>query len=108
VLTPPTTEWQDQLCNRLAANRAVPSRPDSTSLNSPGTETSDHSAQRRRLDSDFLGFSSEKPDWNNMYTLDNSSSDDKGSNDGAAAFGQLSLDEHQEAILRFRFQVPTT
>lgn len=101
MLQPPTTEWQDRLCNRLVSGRSAitgPSRSNSTSVSSPGTDASDHLSQRRRIDNDFMGFNTEKPNWDGMgmYTMDGSSSDDRGTDDGAAAFGQLSLDEHKE------------
>jgi hypothetical protein len=96
------------LAGRLDASRAAlisslgheiaASRSDS--LNSPGARStsdgSDHLSQRRRLDSDFVGFGVDQPNWDAMYTMDDSSEDDRGTDDGCAAFGQLSLDEHRE------------
>ena len=108
VLPPPTTEWQDRLAGRLDASRASLvatlghdlARSKSDSHNSPGTrstsDASDHLPQRRRLDADFLGFGVDQPNWDAMYTMDASSGDDRGTDDGCAAFGQLSLDEHRE------------
>lgn len=111
VLPPPSVEWQDRLCKHLDLNRSRSSPGSgsetaysrSGSVSSPGshtnsTEGSDHAHQRRRLDSDFAGFSAEPQTWDGMYTMDASSSDDPAHEDGFKAFGQLSLDGESQEV----------
>ena len=111
VLPPPTIEWQDRLCKHLDLHRSrsspgsgsdtVSSRAGSVSSpesHSISTEGSDHGHQRRRLDSDFPGFSAESETWDGMYTMDASSSDDPAHEDGFKAFGQLSLDGESQEV----------
>jgi hypothetical protein len=111
VLPPPTVEWQDRLCKHLDLHRSrsspgsgsdtVSSRAGSVSSpesHSISTEGSDHGHQRRRLDSDFPGFSAESETWDGMYTMDASSSDDPAHEDGFKAFGQLSLDGESQEV----------
>jgi hypothetical protein len=110
VLPPPTIEWQDRLCKHLDLHRSRSSPGSGSetaysragSVSSPGshsisTDGSDHAHQRRRLDSDFTGFSTE-PQAYRMYTMDSSSSDDPGHEDGFKAFCQLSLDGESQEV----------
>lgn len=108
ILQPPTTEWQDRLCSRLESCRSSfasftggelsPTR--SGSVSSPGTHSistdgDEHVSQRRKLGPDFVPFDASMPGWEGMYTME-SSEEDRATDDGYAAFGQLSLDEHRE------------
>ncbi|KAF9074901.1 fungal-specific transcription factor domain-containing protein [Rhodocollybia butyracea] len=84
----PTQDWQDNLATRLCSSGP------SQSYNLPASSTSDGPAtQRRRLDSptDPQGH----PNWNDMYTFDAQSGDEK-SDEITEGMGELSLTENQE------------
>jgi len=111
VLPPPTVEWQDRLCKHLDLHRSRSSPGSGSetaysragSVSSPGshsisTEGSDHAHQRRKLNSDFVGLSTEPQTWDGMYTMEASSSDDPVHEDGFKAFGQLSLDGESQEV----------
>ncbi|KAF9225551.1 hypothetical protein BS17DRAFT_751446 [Gyrodon lividus] len=98
--TVPTAEWQDRLSARLS--RTVVGIPSSASMHAAPSQSPNRAfggaplPQRRRLDDSSFGMGPSQPDWNEMYTMELSDSDDTDESQGATAFGQLSLDENQE------------
>ncbi|KAG9314135.1 hypothetical protein JVU11DRAFT_4920 [Chiua virens] len=91
--TMPTAEWQDRLAAHLSRNEDPNSARQSPTRPYSGAPL----AQRRRLEESSSAAGPSHPNWSEMYTMVASSeSEETDGSQCATAFGELSLDEHQE------------